>query len=182
MNLGMKNDIKWNTLLYVPATLVTTFENDDTCLLQMYSIFTEFNGFSLSFAACSKISIPSGRGDHAVFIEYGKHTQLFSALSLDSKYDKTPIEDLQMVYGNSLIVKSSSTMIKHVDKINHFVNERTLFGKYQMKPYGKRFAQNPIVVLTKRLMAEDCSEIFQEITINFEYRLHLLRKYNLIAT
>lgn len=178
MCLSRKN-IEWQTVFFQPAALMSDPEQSGDSLMQMFSVSTELCSCRLTFTACSKILIPSGLGVLTIFIEYGRESHMYSTQSSNCEYDENTITHLLNINNTrNSIINICKEMMKYVDT-HSFAHNIIGIDEHSSQFREKKYQQNPIVLLVRKLIDENRIEIFQEIVLDIEYRTQLLESYGL---
>ena len=108
----------WENMEYNPISFLQKdiYEKEGTCISQMFEATTVFNGIEYELELSESIELPSGKGDIFGTISYEtedgeENTYDFSLFFDVEKYDDANAEELQGIFGNSIIVQFTDAMV-----------------------------------------------------------------------
>ena len=108
----------WENMEYNPISFLQKdiYEKEGTCISQMFEATTVFNNIEYELELSESIELPSGKGDIFGTISYetedGKENTYDFSLFFDvEKYDDANAEELQGIFGNSIIVQFTDAMV-----------------------------------------------------------------------
>lgn len=172
--------ISWHNLQYGSILFLRGPRDEDESepeILQTFKLTTDFNGVNCELEIHETISLPSGKGNIYVSINYimggeGKDYEL--ALSHDfDKYNECSAESLKNVYEDSSIVKLAdviANLFDGFDTVEYGFSCASYFMEIDIEPVWKR---NLIVKLGRHLLNEKRMMDFHRIILDTDYR-HLL--------
>lgn len=176
--------ISWHDLKYGPILFLRgpgDVDESEPKILQTFKLITDFNGVNCELEIHETISLPSGKGDIFVSVNYimeGEEKDYEIALSHDlDKYDECSAESLKNAYEDSSIVKLADVIANLFDKsdaVEDGFSCASYFMETDIEPVWKR---NPIVKLGKHLMIEKRMTDFHRIILDIDYRRLLENGY-----
>ena len=108
----------WENMEYNPISFLQKdiYEKEGTCISQMFEATTVFNNIEYELELSESIELPSGKGDIFGTISYetedGKENTYDFSLSFDvEKYDDANAEELQGIFGSSIIVQFTDAIV-----------------------------------------------------------------------
>lgn len=157
------------------------YEKEGTCISQMFEATTVFNGIEYELELSESIELPSGKGDIFGTISYetkdGEENTYDFSLSFDvEKYDDANAEELQGIFGNSIIVQFIDAIVG-VFENSDAVAEGFAYARYfHQTGIDPEWETNPLVKLGEKLMQERAMRDFHKIVLDTDYRKSLLKR------
>ena len=155
----------WENMEYNPISFLQKdiYEKEGTCISQMFEATTVFNGIEYELELSESIELPSGKGDIFGTISYEtedgeENTYDFSLFFDVEKYDDANAEELQGIFGNSIIVQFAYARYFHQTGID------------------PEWETNPLVKLGEKLMQEHTMLDFHKIVLDTDYRKSLWKR------
>ena len=173
----------WENMEYNPISFLQKdiYEKEGTCISQMFEATTVFNGIEYELELSESIDLPSSKGDIFGTISYetedGEENTYDFSLAFDvEKYDDVNAEELQGIFGNSIIVQFTDAMVG-VFENSDAVAEGFAYARYfHQTGIDPEWETNPLVKLGEKLMQEHAMLDFHKIVLDTDYRKSLLKR------
>ena len=173
----------WENLYYNPIGFVQqdAYEDKGAYISQMFETTTSFNGIEYELELSESIELPSGKGDIFGTISYEtedgeENTYDFSLFFDVEKYDDANAEELQGIFGNSIIVQFTDAMVG-VFENSDAVAEGFAYARYfHQTGIDPEWETNPLVKLGEKLMQEHAMLDFHKIVLDTDYRKSLWKR------
>lgn len=173
----------WENMEYNPISFLQKdiYEKEGTCISQMFEATTVFNNIEYKLELSESIELPSGKGDIFGTISYetkdGEENTYDFSLSFDvEKYDDANAEELQGIFGNSIIVQFIDAIVG-VFENSDAVAEGFAYARYfHQTGIDPEWETNPLVKLGEKLMQEHAMLGFHKIVLDTDYRKSLLKR------
>ena len=173
----------WENMEYNPISFLQKdiYEKEGTCISQMFEATTVFNGIEYELELSESIDLPSSKGDVFGTISYetenGEENTYDFSLAFDvEKYDDANAEELQGIFGNSIIVQFTDAMVG-VFENSDAVAEGFAYARYfHQTGIDPEWETNPLVKLGEKLMQEHAMLDFHKIVLDTASRERLLKR------
>ena len=173
----------WENMEYNPISFLQKdiYEKEGACISQMFEATTVFNNIEYELELSESIELPSGKGDIFGTISYEtedgeENTYDFSLFFDVEKYDDANAEELQGIFGNSIIVQFTDAMVG-VFENSDAVAEGFAYARYfHQTGIDPEWETNPLVKLGEKLMQEHAMLDFHKIVLDTDYRRSLWKR------
>lgn len=165
----------WKNLDYSAICFIRGSRYDEVPgpeISQKFELEAYFNGTNYKLLISEKITLPSGKGDIYLAIDYTigedeKHYDL--ALSFDSKYAECSSESVKTMFADSQIVKLTDNIVALFEG-TEVVENGFCGGYFVEKGIEPMWKKNDLVKLGERLKNEKRMVDFHKIILDTDYR------------